>query len=97
VTSLQDRSRPGKGGSETIAAVNTNITWAADAKRILEVLAGTGVPFHVGDLLALAGYPPSKKQLGALFATASSSHLIEVVGAAIAEDRLVRVWRGVQS
>ena len=71
--------------------------WRADALRVLEALAHCGMPFHVDDFLALAGYPPRPQMLGAAFAAAAQRNLIHVVGAAIAEGRLVRVWRGVQS
>jgi hypothetical protein len=69
--------------------------WRAEALRVLEALAHCGMPFHVCDVLALVGYPPNIKQLGAVFAAAKAKKLIEVAGATIAENRLVRVWRGV--
>jgi hypothetical protein len=91
------RPRPSQETRPADGATNIQFTdWRADAQRALRALARCGVPFHVDDLLMLVGYPPSTKQIGAIFATASSNHLIEIVGAALAEDgRLVRVWRGV--
>jgi hypothetical protein len=68
--------------------------WRSNASEVILALARGGVAFHVDDLLMLAGDPPRTQQLGAIFATASSNHKIEVVGATLAEGRLVRVWRG---
>jgi hypothetical protein len=77
------------------ASTRTNFTeWRTEALRVLTVLAGTGHPFTCDTLTQLAGHPPRPQQLGAAFAAAQQQHLIEVVGATIAENRLVRVWRG---
>jgi hypothetical protein len=84
-------AEPATGASTSAKSTD----WRRNALTVLEALANSGVPFHVEDLLMLAGDPPSTKQLGGIFATASSKRLIEVVGATIAEGRLVRVWRGV--
>jgi hypothetical protein len=79
----------------TAASVTPTIAWRTEAAKVLEALAHTGMPFHVADLLALTGYPPRPQQLGSAFAHAQQQRLIEVRGAAIAENRLVRVWVGV--
>jgi hypothetical protein len=69
---MNDRSRPGKGGSEkTIAAVDTSIeptadtaagweryAWHRDAVSALELLIRSGDEFTVDDLIRLVGRPP---------------------------------------
>jgi hypothetical protein len=74
---------------------NNSTDWRAEAAKVLGVLANTGIPFTCDTLTQLAGYPPDPHQLGTCLATAKQQRLIEVVGATIAENRLVRVWRGV--
>ena len=69
--------------------------WRVDAQRALQALGSCGIPSHVEDFLALVGFPPRPQMIGAAFAAAAQQRLIEVVGAALAEGRLVRVWRGV--
>jgi hypothetical protein len=78
--------------SKTVAPGNA-VTWRNEALRVISVLAHTRQPFTPDTLLQLLGYPPSSKMIGSAFATAKQQHIIEPVGAAVAEDgRLVRVW-----
>ena len=81
--------------SAAVSVTPTAQDWRQNAQTVLSVLAGARHPFTCDTLTQLAGYPPRPQQLGAIFAAGKQQRLIEVVGAAIAENRLVRVWRGV--
>jgi hypothetical protein len=90
------KPRPGQVTrlAEGLSTDTHSTEWRREAQRVISVLAHTGHPFHVDDVRMLVGEPASHKQLGSAFASAARQKLIRVVGAAIMDGRLVRVWRG---
>lgn len=68
--------------------------WSQGAALALHQLA-LGSYFDADTLLDLVGEPPHPAYVGAAFAAAWRSGLIEQVGCRVASDgRLVRVWHG---
>lgn len=67
--------------------------WYVGALLYVRQIAQMGQGFTADDLLDAVGQPPAPEYVGAVFAAAYRSKLIEPVGCRVASDnRLVRVW-----
>jgi hypothetical protein len=103
--SLEDQSRPGKGGSEKTSTVATMLSPAADtdaawfraAMVAVKALASSGIEFTSDDLSELVGPAPRGRALSTVFAIARRRYLIRPIGAVISRaGRPVRRWVGDQ-
>ena len=69
--------------------------WASGAALAIRQLALADRGFDADHVLDMVGRPPSPECVGAVFAAARRSNVIEAVGCRVGRDgRLLRVWWG---
>lgn len=69
--------------------------WTSGAMLAIRQLAMTGRGFDADHVITMCGMPSDGHYVGAVFAAAQRSKIIEAVGCRVAADgRLLRVWWG---
>lgn len=99
-TGLEDpKTSPSYGDGLTTAIDNAvRDWWFVGASAAIRQLALAGRGFTADHLLDLVGEPTDPHYVGAAFAAARRSNIIEPVGCRVGRGgRLVRVWWGVPS